>query len=793
MSVINNTLNTLYSYLQPEGPTAPDTEGPDVTDADTSTDSMPSVGEFVEISDDEPNASTTSTKQSAEASEEAEVSADAEISADGDEPLEGDTNEDGELDPKEKRALKKAKGKKIPFTLKLEGGVNAESTGFRDRFHPWSQRFGDYGDFTAYRGNACIIFNPGEKKLVDLGACGEYQRHTGNQTALGSTYNFFGLGGRAGINLDKIYAEKTPLKGKVAFLSRFGIEIFLGAMIGTGTNNDVLLHNKNGFAWSLNPYLNIVNFNLGNANLGVNANWTNVIGYKSLRAPDGQSRAGNTPLGGPGGSVVVRWGLPGEKSNIEAPVCKEDKVSVPELQDEIANLQMELELNEAMLTRLVVGYLEKLSKYPFTDVSTKKAMRLGQLVELLKDDINTQNGTSELPQEDINKIQNAVKAAAKIDESSEDGEAEMVRAIAIATNMSEEKIQALLEIADDTIENKKIGGLWDLPENAEPHNSSLADVKSYTECDDLEMARGDLEDVRAKLRERKGAVDMAYKHALHLAGLSLGEDVDEVLKATFLRVDSPNYGFARPNDKDVAKLKAWAESHKDSPAAADDAELMKILNKKSRRSPKGVFALNKFEAEKLYSLAQWMNGEGKLPGEERVEKLLTEHKEAQTDSTPQADATESTENEETNAKADEAVEKAYNEWVTKLNLKVVGHTDSIGPDDSNKALSQRRADAIKYMLIGFGVDESRVEAIGAGEGYPIVPEPRNKKRNDPSRIKNRRVEFVPEGQDATSTAPSVDEIGDIHTDASDLSGRSIVGEEEPADSSEAEAALPPPP
>jgi outer membrane protein OmpA-like peptidoglycan-associated protein len=70
-------------------------------------------------------------------------------------------------------------------------------------------------------------------------------------------------------------------------------------------------------------------------------------------------------------------------------------------------------------------------------------------------------------------------------------------------------------------------------------------------------------------------------------------------------------------------------------------------------------------------------------------------------------------------------------------LKIEGHTDSDGNPDFNLDLSQRRADAIKEYLVGFGsVDASRIEAIGYGSTKPIVQE-----KTEADKQLNRRVEF----------------------------------------------------
>lgn len=53
------------------------------------------------------------------------------------------------------------------------------------------------------------------------------------------------------------------------------------------------------------------------------------------------------------------------------------------------------------------------------------------------------------------------------------------------------------------------------------------------------------------------------------------------------------------------------------------------------------------------------------------------------------------------------------------NVTIEGHTDSRGNDDYNQALSQRRADAVRQVLIDeHGIDADRVKAIGYGESQP---------------------------------------------------------------------------
>ena len=70
-------------------------------------------------------------------------------------------------------------------------------------------------------------------------------------------------------------------------------------------------------------------------------------------------------------------------------------------------------------------------------------------------------------------------------------------------------------------------------------------------------------------------------------------------------------------------------------------------------------------------------------------------------------------------------------------LEIFGHTDGVGPADSNLALSQARVDAIAAHLIGAGVAPERLTAIGQGEAFPLAPDD-----TEEGRAKNRRIELM---------------------------------------------------
>ncbi len=70
-------------------------------------------------------------------------------------------------------------------------------------------------------------------------------------------------------------------------------------------------------------------------------------------------------------------------------------------------------------------------------------------------------------------------------------------------------------------------------------------------------------------------------------------------------------------------------------------------------------------------------------------------------------------------------------------IVATGHTDTAGPASYNMELSQRRADAVKSALEGFGADTSTIDTVAEGETDPLVPTD-----DGVPEPQNRRVEIV---------------------------------------------------
>jgi len=69
--------------------------------------------------------------------------------------------------------------------------------------------------------------------------------------------------------------------------------------------------------------------------------------------------------------------------------------------------------------------------------------------------------------------------------------------------------------------------------------------------------------------------------------------------------------------------------------------------------------------------------------------------------------------------------------------QIEGYTDSVGSEEYNQVLSQRRADAVKGYLVHQGIGAERLTATGKGESSPV-----GDNSSASGRQQNRRVEVI---------------------------------------------------
>jgi outer membrane usher protein len=97
------------------------------------------------------------------------------------------------------------------------------------------------------------------------------------------------------------------------------------------------------------------------------------------------------------------------------------------------------------------------------------------------------------------------------------------------------------------------------------------------------------------------------------------------------------------------------------------------------------------------------------------------------------------------------LDKKHDKYIRKLadfmkaypetSIEIIGHTDNIGKEGYDILLSQKRANSVrKYLIDKFGIEKSRMHALGYGSNKPIADN--NTKEG---RRQNNRIEVVIEG------------------------------------------------
>ena len=76
-----------------------------------------------------------------------------------------------------------------------------------------------------------------------------------------------------------------------------------------------------------------------------------------------------------------------------------------------------------------------------------------------------------------------------------------------------------------------------------------------------------------------------------------------------------------------------------------------------------------------------------------------------------------------------------------LKIEIEGHTDSVGTDDYNQRLSERRAESVRAYLVQQKIPPTAVDAEGFGESRPVASN-----ATPAGRQQNRRVELVVSGE-----------------------------------------------
>lgn len=86
-------------------------------------------------------------------------------------------------------------------------------------------------------------------------------------------------------------------------------------------------------------------------------------------------------------------------------------------------------------------------------------------------------------------------------------------------------------------------------------------------------------------------------------------------------------------------------------------------------------------------------------------------------------------------------------------VEIEGHTDNVGSDSSNQALSERRANAVRTYLVRAGIANTRLTVAGLGETQPI-----GSNESEAGRQENRRVVLVISNPEPTARPVAAEAI-----------------------------------
>jgi outer membrane protein OmpA-like peptidoglycan-associated protein len=196
--------------------------------------------------------------------------------------------------------------------------------------------------------------------------------------------------------------------------------------------------------------------------------------------------------------------------------------------------------------------------------------------------------------------------------------------------------------------------------------------------------------------------------------------------------------------------KAMSEAERARMAAAADAEKAAIAKREAEQarmeaaSEAEKAAIAKRQAEQAISAAEEEAAKAARAKAEADElmKELSELKAQQTERgivLTIGDVLFATGKADLSPDANKSVDKLaeFLKKYPKRDVLIEGHTDSVGKDDYNLALSRKRADSVKYKLMGDGVEDARITTVGYGEKFPLAS-------NDTKdgKAQNRRVEVI---------------------------------------------------
>lgn len=583
----------------------------------------------------------------------------------------------------------------------------------------FSSSFGALNDQTWLALNAGFLTNVNTGKVrFEFGPLLRLGFLRGGPQTNESKITDIGVGGRAALDWNRVYGFNG-----LRLFGRFDFGYDLGYAFGeTTANPSIRKYEQDALSHQLRGALEVIGYDFGGCmEAGINANGGTYIA-------DG-SRINNT-------GMMVGVGFEIRHGCHEAPpvvvqeggeVCTSALRDAQYYWDKAKQLQADnTKLHEELDS--VKGYLEARPENPITVDKITKAQWLGYV-------------ETELGKMHGDKVAEIEKAANKAKISKKSEAAEIFKAV---EGMKAEDVDLVIKLADTeypadsyNFYTHNLGEELPIPEQLEQ-----IDPK---DCDTANAYAEEMRKIYEGYLRNNGVLTQKVDDIIMIGGLEGKPEVEQIVAASILDVNQPNFQTSRASPEDVEELNKYVSGKTD--LAVDDAGLVKILNTKRHNNKAGrptkVFGSAKLELEHLRELADWLNGKSGLDSAKDLEIKIG-----------------GGDPNNPNAKVNESAEgiKKIREWQKTVKLKIEGHTDQRGDNDMNQKLSQQRADAIRAILIGFGVAPERLEAIGYGEERPVAAETGSNEEIAAAQAKNRRVVFRLAGASLPS-APTVEEWG----------------------------------
>jgi len=322
--------------------------------------------------------------------------------------------------------------------------------------------------------------------------------------------------------------------------------------------------------------------------------------------------------------------------------------------------------------------------------------------------------------------------------------------------LSEKKSQIALTITEEKVREKEIEAL----------NKKKTEVLLQKRDQEIRLARKETEQARSMALSEAEKAERAKKEAEQARSMALSEaeraDRARMEAETRAREAEQARSMALSAAEKAERAKREAEEAR-SLASAESAEKEKANREAAMKAQEAEQARMQAEARAREAEQARMQAEAKAREAERarmeaaakaqeaekakaeIDELLSQLSDLKAKQTERGivltmgDVLFAFDKATLSPVAFRNVDKLADFLQKHLNRSVLieGHTDNVGSDEYNLALSRNRAEAVKKALVTKGVGEDRVTTKGYGEKYPVASN-----NTSDGRQQNRRVEVV---------------------------------------------------